>query len=115
MNYSYCALLTRGANLEPGSSYPSTAADALRHWSPTQKSLLEQSEKGEKLLNIETKQQTEWRQKYDSLGLSEKEGMTYENFAWAMEAVHSRAFRGDFGGECWFGSPEQHANSIFSK
>ena len=25
--------------------------------------------------------------------------MTFENFKWAMEAVHSRAFRGDFGGE----------------
>jgi len=96
--YGYCSLLTRGACLQPGTStYPSTAPDTLRHWTSSQKSFLEKSEKGKKLLEVESKQQAEWRQKYDSVGAREKEKMTYEQFEWAMEAVHSRAFRGDFG------------------
>lgn len=96
--YGYCALLTRGTNLVRGTTlYPATAPDALRHWTASQKSLLETSEKGKKLLEVESDQQGEWRRKYESLGAREKEGMTYENFQWAMEAVHSRAFRGDFG------------------
>jgi len=95
---SYCSLLTRGASLQHGiSTYPSTAPDALRHWTPSQKSLLEKSEKGKKLLEVENNQREEWRQKYDALGAGEKEDMTYGQFEWAMEAVHSRAFRGDFG------------------
>mmetsp|Transcript_37702 Transcript_37702/g.79484 ORF Transcript_37702/g.79484 Transcript_37702/m.79484 type:complete len:411 (+) Transcript_37702:205-1437(+) len=96
--YGYCSLLTRGASTQPGAStYLSTAPDALRHWTPSQRSLLEKSEKGKKLLEVENKQQEEWRQKYESLVASEKEKMTFEQFSWAMEAVHSRAFRGDFG------------------
>lgn len=79
-------------------AYSSTAPDSLRHWTPQQKSRLERSEKGKKLLEAENKQQEEWRQKYNSLGTLRKK-MNYENFQWAMEAVHSRAFRGDFGGE----------------
>lgn len=96
---SYCSLLTRGANLQPGiATYPSTAPDALRHWTPAQKSLLEKSEKGKKLIDVMEKQLAKWRQKYDALGQGEKAKMTYEQFEWAMEAVNSRAFRGDFGG-----------------
>jgi len=96
--YGYCSLLTHGANLQESSeSYPSTAPDALRHWTRTQRKWLKQSEKGKKLLEVDLQQQKEWRQKYDSLGLVERDGMSFENFSWAMEAVHSRAFRGDFG------------------
>jgi hypothetical protein len=97
---SYCSLLTCGTNLYPTTTtYPSTAPDSLRHWTPGQKSRLERSEKGRKLLKSETKQQEVWKQKFDSLGVTWRENMTYEDFQWAMEAVHSRAFRGDFGGE----------------
>lgn len=71
----------------------------MRHWSSSQKALLEKSEKGKKLLDVEIQQQEEWKQKYESLSASEKNNMTYEQFQWAMEAVHSRAFRGDFGGK----------------
>ena len=70
----------------------------MRHWTPQQKSRLERSEKGKKLLEAENKQQDEWRQKHNSLGTL-RDKISYENFQWAMEAVHSRAFRGDFGGE----------------
>lgn len=100
MNCRYCSLLTRGANLQPGTSaYASTAPDALRHWTPAQKALLEKSEKGQKLLKVEAEQQEGWTQKYNALSDGERARMTYEQFDWAMEAVHSRAFRGDFGGE----------------
>lgn len=96
--YGYCSLLTRGQSLQPGAAmYPSTAPDSLRHWSASQKSLLEESEKGRKLIQVESEQREEWRQKYNSLSDNEKGMMTYEQFEWAMEAVHSRAFRGDFG------------------
>jgi hypothetical protein len=94
--YGYCALLTRGANIEQ-KQYPSTAPDALRHWTSAQKALLEKTENGKKLLSVEQKQQEEWKQKYSNLNTSEKANMSYEDFQWAMEAVHSRAFRGDFG------------------
>lgn len=59
--------------------------------------MLEQCEKGKKLLEAEKQQQTKWRKKYESLTEAQKGNISYENFAWAMEAVHSRAFRGDFG------------------
>eukprot|EP00970_Alexandrium_tamarense_P002734 scaffold387_cov195-Alexandrium_tamarense.AAC.14 len=97
--YGYCALLTKDTNLQTSSSqpYPSTAPDSLRHWTPAQKAPLESSEKGKKLLNAEKKQQQQWRKKFDSLSANETQNMTYEQFHWAMEAVHSRAFRGDFG------------------
>lgn len=98
--HSYCALLTRGANLHPTTTeYPSTAPDSLRHWTATQKRHLDKSETGTKLLEAESKQQDEWRQKYNSLSTTQRDKMTYGDFQWAMEAVHSRAFRGDFGGK----------------
>ena len=97
---SYCSLLTRGLNLQQGTtSYPSTAPDALRHWTPSQKTRLEQSENGKKLVEVETKQQEDWKEKYASLGASDRQNMNYEQFEWSMEAVNSRAFRGDFGGK----------------
>jgi hypothetical protein len=96
--YGYCALLTNGANLDPNcKSYPSTAPDALRHWTDDQKALLEQSEKGKKLLKAEQQQRDKWNKKYDALTSAEKQDMSLNDFLWAMEAVHSRAFRGDFG------------------
>ena len=96
--YGYCALLTKGANLvQDEQPYPSTAPDALRHWTPKQKALLEATENGKKLLKVEKKQQEEWGQKYDDLNAGEKANISCEDFSWAMEAVHSRAFRGDFG------------------
>eukprot|EP00804_Cyclotella_cryptica_P021959 CCRYP_000908-RA/>CCRYP_000908-RA protein AED:0.13 eAED:0.13 QI:975/1/1/1/1/1/2/1568/421 len=97
--YGYCSLLTLGANLDPScTSYPSTAPDALRHWTPQQKSLLEKSKKGQKLLQVEQRQQTQWTNKYNhALTTNEQNNISQNDFLWAMEAVHSRAFRGDFG------------------
>eukprot|EP00804_Cyclotella_cryptica_P002662 CCRYP_009583-RA/>CCRYP_009583-RA protein AED:0.22 eAED:0.40 QI:0/0/0.33/1/0.5/0.33/3/381/188 len=56
---TYCSLLTLGANLDPScTSYPSTAPGALRHWTPQQKSLLEELKKGQKLLQDTLSPQT---------------------------------------------------------
>ena len=40
------------------------------------------------------KQEQAWKSKYEAL---EGSSMAWEQFEWAMEAVHSRAFCGDFG------------------
>ena len=93
--WGYCSLLSKGGNLNNADdcTYSPTAPDALRHWTDTEKEILEGSERGRKLLRVASDQEEEWRRKYDE----SVEGMTYEQFSWAMEAVHSRAFRGEFG------------------
>lgn len=92
--WGYCSLLCKGGNLNAADDYKysPTAPDALRHWTDTEKEILEGSERGRKLLRLASDQEDKWRRKYESV-----EGMTYEQFSWAMEAVHSRAFRGEFG------------------
>ena len=45
------------------------------------------------------KQQQEWSEKYNALPPSDRANFSEEQFIWAMEAVNSRAFKGDFGGE----------------
>ena len=39
-----------------------------------------------------------WSDKYAALPVEDRNGMTKEQFLWAMEAVNSRAFKGNFGG-----------------
>jgi hypothetical protein len=92
----YLALLTQGSSWREYSSVPpSTAPDALRHWSQEEKSLLSISPSGKRLLDLEQQQRVLWRNKFDQLGAAKD--MTWEQFVWAMEVVHSRAFCGDFG------------------
>jgi len=43
-------------------------------------------------LLLQTQQNQLWRDKFSKVN-----GMTWEQFQWAMEVVHSRAFCGDFG------------------
>lgn len=74
---------------------PSTAPNALRHWTDAQKQLLEKSAKGTKLLEAQHAQTLQWKNKYSKLSSD----LTWEQFEWAMEVVHSRAFRGIGGGE----------------
>ncbi|KAL3919880.1 MAG: hypothetical protein SGARI_007092 [Bacillariaceae sp.] len=93
----YVALLTKGTSWTNGddpttSTPPSTAPDALRHWSKEEKKALSSSSEGQRLLGLEKQQDEMWREKFKST-----KGMTYEQYAWAMEVVHSRAFCGDFG------------------
>jgi hypothetical protein len=89
----YVSLLTMGwSSSDLPKLPPSTAPDALRRWSTEEKKLLESSEAGQKLLRLLNQQNQLWRDKF-----SRVQGMTFEQFVWAMEAVHSRAFRGNFG------------------
>lgn len=73
---------------------PSTAPNTLRHWTQEQLDALSKSARGEKLLAVYQKQQEQWRSKYTASGVS---SLTWDQFEWAMEVVHSRAFRGDYG------------------
>jgi len=51
-----------------------------------------------KLIQADMDQAQEWRDKYNSLSASDRNTFSLDQFIWAMEAVHSRAFRGEFGG-----------------
>jgi len=97
--YGYCSLLMKGETYESSTPCPpSTAPDALRNWTPDQKKLLESSSIGQRLLTAETNQQQKWSQKYDTILSKEEKAMfSKDQFFWAMEAVHSRAFKGSFG------------------
>lgn len=100
----YCYLLTRGKEFTEDSCKPcppSTAPDALRNWSPSQIEYLLQTSpvRGQKLLVEMKKQEEDWTAKFESLPDEEKIKFSRKQFDWAMEAVLSRAFRGNFGND----------------
>jgi hypothetical protein len=96
--YGYCQLLTQGCDFEQGSCPPSTAPNALRNWTTEQKDLFEKEcgPRGKQLLRMEENQKQEWMDQYRRLSTSLQSTFTLEQFAWAMEAVYSRSFKGDF-------------------
>ena len=78
---------------------PSLAPNALRRWSEEQKQeYLGKEPAGKALLELADKQESVWRQKYQSRS-STHGNMTWEQFEWAMEAVQSRAFCGIGGSD----------------
>lgn len=91
--HGYCALLTLGTLVDANSCPPSTAHNALRHWTDAQRQLLGKSVKGSKLLGYQKEQELQWKSNYACL----QTNMTWQQFEWAMEVVHSRAFCGTFG------------------
>jgi hypothetical protein len=99
--YGYCMLLTRGVAIDASSDVPpSTAPHCIRNWTREQKDRLrESSKRGNRLVNIQEKQSVEWNQKYNALPAKDRDGFSDDQFYWAMEAVNSRAFKGDFGGD----------------
>jgi len=93
----YVSLLTKGSSWTTDQLPdipPFTAPDALRHWTAEEKAKLENHKEGQRLLNLQLDQEKLWKEKLKKM---ETPGMTWEQFEWAMEAVHSRAFCGDFG------------------
>jgi hypothetical protein len=67
----------------------------VRHWTAEQqRQYLSPSAPGRDLLAALQQQDATWRQHYDSLDPSTQVTMSWEQFEWAMEAVHSRAFCG---------------------
>lgn len=96
--YGYICLLTRGPSFEVSSSTDdsvprSTAPNALRHWTLEQRKLLSSEPSGQKLIDLDARQQDDWDLKYQGLAAVDRPA-TREQFRWAMEVVHSRAFRG---------------------
>ena len=101
----YCSFLMNKKNGDKVSTStsdppPSTAPNAVRHWTVEERAaLLEPTPAGQKLLTLEREQQATWKQKYQTLVAAGTDAttMSWEQFQWAMEVVHSRAFRGNFG------------------
>lgn len=89
--YGYCALLCSGIPFKADCVPPSTSPDALRNWNAEQKARLSSSSMGKRLLDLEEKQKKMWIEKYTNI---DENNVTFEQFVWAMEAVHSRAFKG---------------------
>ena len=94
---------------------PSTAPNTLRHWTDDQLDLLSDlSPRGQKLRQVQTDQEQAWRNKYEQIKIEQSVSttttssstssstpnmmmmMTWEQFEWCMEVVHSRAFRGNY-------------------
>lgn len=94
----YCSLLCRGVDFNSVACPPSTAPNALRHWTANQKARLRRSEVGEKLVKTAKRQMNRWSKKYEDLPDEDRALITEEQFLWAMEAVNSRAFKGNYGG-----------------
>lgn len=89
----YASLLTRGwSPAQLPQLPPPTAPDALRHWTEEEKQVLVQDPAARKLIDILEQQNRLWKEKFARI-----KGMTFEQFQWAMEVVHSRAFCGNFG------------------
>lgn len=95
--YGYCQLLTQGCDFQEGSCPPSTAPNALRNWTREQIDLFksECGSRGKELLRIQENQKKEWMDQFHQLSTSLQGMYTFEQFAWAMEAVYSRSFKGD--------------------
>lgn len=91
-NNGYCRLLTEGTDWkeEDEVAPPSTAPDSLRHWNTEQKKMLSSTPAGEALVDLEQRQEAAWRQKYETV----RNEVSWPQFQWAMESVHSRAFCG---------------------
>mmetsp|Transcript_53119 Transcript_53119/g.60188 ORF Transcript_53119/g.60188 Transcript_53119/m.60188 type:complete len:431 (-) Transcript_53119:33-1325(-) len=93
----YVSLLTKGSSWTPDQLPdipPFTAPDALRHWTAKEMAKLKTHKEGQQLLRLQLDQEKLWKEKFKKI---KTPGMTWEQFEWAMEAVHSRAFCGDFG------------------
>ena len=99
----YCNFLMSRADATQNAAAdvpPSTAPNALRRWTSEERNLLESKPAGQKLLQLEQDQQATWKRKHQAIsaatgGTNNK--ISWEHFQWAMEVVHSRAFRGNFG------------------
>lgn len=94
--YGYISLLTQGhwdATSSKTEAPPSTAPNALRHWTQSQRQVLASSAVGQKLLDLDSRQLQDWHAKYSQLSVVDRPA-SLDQLIWAMEVVHSRAFRG---------------------
>lgn len=80
----YVQLLTKGqwSPGDPPAVPPSTAPDALRHWTASQISVLKENKSGQKLLDLMLQQEEIWRRKFSAVT-----DMTWEEFEWGKFAI----------------------------
>jgi len=69
------------------------APNAVRHWTDEQRLRLSACGAGRQLLDAAAQQDENWRNAYEENRQLQRE-MTFSQFVWCMEIVHSRAFRG---------------------
>ena len=101
----YCALLTQGKQIDIDTVPQSTAPNTLRRWTKDQLDGLALSPKGQKLVILQARQEQQWKKKYQNRNADSNNyienavitAMTWDQFQWCMEVVHSRAFRGNYG------------------
>ena len=84
----YVALL--GYSDDEAARHPA-APHALRHWSVNEKNELKSTSSGQRVLDLCDRQLLAWNEKYTA---QSNRLMTLDQCIWAMEVVHSRAFRG---------------------
>jgi len=84
----YCKWLQLNSENQ-GDALSSVAPNALRRWSDEEKALLEKEEAGKRILGIQQRQEESWKLKH-----KQYPNMSWEEFRWCMEVVHSRAFCG---------------------
>lgn len=80
----YVQLLTRGqwSPADLPALPPSTAPDALRHWTDSQLNSLKENPSGQKLLDLMHEQEQIWRRKFSAVG-----DMTWEEFQWGESMI----------------------------
>lgn len=90
----YLYFLTAGQPYDPTHCPASVAPHTIRHWTPTQLDRLRGFPAGLRILELHHQQDTQWRTKFEELDPTEANTMSRDQFAWAMEVVHSRAYLG---------------------
>lgn len=91
--YGYLTLLTTG--FKDADDPSSLTPHAVRHWSAQDRDKLKLTAYGQRVIQLVEKEEERWLSNYQSV----RKTMTYQQFEWAMEAVHSRAFCGSFSTE----------------
>jgi hypothetical protein len=88
--------------MEADSVPPSAAPHSLRHWTKDQWDVFDSfsiscNHLVKELREVQASQDKKWREKYRQRKKNHSSSLTWEQFQWCMEVVHSRAFRGTYG------------------
>jgi hypothetical protein len=93
--YPYITFLTSNRPFSDDSCPAPLAPHSIRHWTKPQLASLSTTLAGRRLLELHEEQDALWRTKYHALRrIHSYKIPSWEHFAWAMEAVHSRAYIG---------------------
>jgi hypothetical protein len=93
--YPYIKFLTSDQPFSDDTCPAPLAPHAIRHWTKQQLDALSTTTAGRRLMALHEEQDALWRTKYDALRKIHSYNIpSWKHFAWAMEAVHSRAYLG---------------------